>query len=173
MSLSNIFAIISLLYVIFVVIFECPYYFKHFNKDHPDVNINWVDIGEGFRTLEIFPGVATFFYAYACHSAAIPVYKTLKNNIMRRTQKVFRRSIFLDMVTYVLCAICGFLTVPVNTPAIIIYRNRIGSSTDFAMVIARLGMALSLILSIPCQYNGMRMSLFELFFKTSDITNMR
>jgi len=172
MSLANIFSIISLIYVVLVIIFECPFYYRNFKKDHPDDSINWFDITKGFNSdLDFFKGTATFFFAFACHAAAIPVYKTLENNKLERIQKVYRRSIMFDYGIYLIASITGFLTEPINTHAIIIYRDTVPQGTqDFAMTIARLGMAIGLILSIPCNYNALRLSMLELCFKTNQVS---
>ena len=63
------------------------------------------------------------FFSYTCHIGAFPVYKSLKNNISRRINKVFRRSILLDTFIYISVGVAGFFTAPVDTPQLIIYRK--------------------------------------------------
>lgn len=175
MVITNAFAIISLLYVVFIVIIESPQYYRHFtenNKEKTD-EINWYRVDKAFNlNMDVFTSLATFFYVFNCHSAALPIYKSLNNNITRRVQKVIRRSLLVDLVVYMSTGICGFLTVPINTPPIIIFREKMGE-TDFSMIIARIGMALNLAFSVPCMYNGMRLSLLELIWGSKDLTDKR
>lgn len=176
MSVTNAFAIISLLYVVFIVVFESPQYYTFFmDNSAPEIKeqINWYRIDKAFNSnIDIFTSLATFFYGFSCHAAALPIYKSLNNNVARRVQKVIRRSLFIDLFAYLAIGVCGFLTVPVNTPTIIIFREKIGT-TDFSMIIARFGMALSLAFSVPCMYNGMRLSLLELVFGSKELTDKR
>jgi len=176
MAITNSFAIISLLYVVFIVVFESPQYYTNFiDTATPEQKeqINWYRIDKAINSdLDIFTSLATFFYGFSCHAAALPIYKSLNNNVTRRVQKVIRRSLVLDLFIYLAIGVCGFLTVPINTPTIIIFREKIGL-TDFSMIIARFGMALCLAFSVPCIYNGTRLSLLELIFGSKELTNKR
>jgi amino acid permease len=170
MRFASLLSICSLIYAIGVIIIESPWYFDSIpNKE----NINWFDFTKGFeKYLYFFQGTATIFFAYTCHAGAFPVYKTLKNSVTRRINKVFMRSILLDAVIYILVGICGFLTQPINTPDLIIYREK-KFLNDTAMIIARIGIAINLMLSSPANYNAFRLSFFEITWKTSEIDNKR
>ncbi len=173
MSISNIFAVLSLLFVIITVAIQAPSYYSNFLDNHQDEEINWFKFQKSFNSnLDFFKGMANTFFAFFCQTAAIPVFLTLKNNIGRRIRKVFRRSIILDFISYLIIGITGFLSVPVNTPAIIIERESI-TENDYLMLIARIGMAISLALSIPCIYSQLRISLLELIYKSSEVTNSK
>jgi sodium-coupled neutral amino acid transporter 11 len=172
MRVTSLFSICSLIYAILVIIIQCPNYFMQFLIDNPDVQINWFDIRTGFTTkLYFFTGTATVFFSYTCHIGAFPVYRTLKDNTQRRIYKVFRRSILLDAVIYIAVGVCGFLTVPVGTPELIIYREN-KFSNDIPMMIGRLLMAVNLILSSPANFNGFRLSIMNLIgWDTIHISN--
>ncbi len=173
MSISNIFAVISILFVIISVMIEAPYYFSNFRETYPDKEINWYRIDKAFNAnFDIFKAIASLFYTFACHEAAIPVFVTLKNNISRRIRKVFSYSLVLELIAYLCMAITGFLTVPVDTPSIILFREKI-RQTDFLMIFARTMMAISLTFSLPCMYNMTRLSLLSLIWDTHEVTTKR
>jgi amino acid permease len=174
MRIASLFSICSLIYAIIVIIVECPIYFHNFVKEHDwKKDVNWFDMSTGFdRNLYFFTGTATIFFAFTCHVGAFPVYKTLKNNITRRINKVFMRSILLDIVVYVMVGICGYLTEPIGTHDLIIYRNKY-LNNDIAMDLARLGMAINLILSTPANYNAFRLSVMEIVWGTNEVSNKR
>ena len=161
MRIASLFSICSLLYTIFVIIIESPMFLTHFLENHNVNEINWFNIGTGFTyKMYFFTGSATVFFAYTCHVGAFPVYRSLKNNVNRRINKVFRRSIILDAVIYVFVGITGYLTAPIGTPDLIIYRKSYFSN-DIALIIGRLLIAVNLIFSTPANYNAFRLSFLE------------
>ena len=69
-------------------------------------HINLFSMKEAFKyNMIFFQCVATIFFCYTCHIGAFPIYKSLKNNISRRINKVFRRSIILDTIIYLFVAV--------------------------------------------------------------------
>lgn len=178
MRIASLFSIIGLLYAIFVILIECPWYYQYYidniyKEDRPETHINWFDWSTGFDSnLNFFRGAATVFFAYTCHVGAFPVYKTLKNNVQRRINKVFQRSILLDFVFYLIVGICGFLTQPLNTPELIINRDKL-LTNDIAMIIARLFMAINLTLSTPANFNALRLCALNLIWDTEEVTNKK
>ena len=177
MRFTSMIGIMALSYAILVIIIESPFFFIHYlnnvyKKDDSSTHANFYNIKPAFKNdLYVFQCFATVFYCFTCHIGAFPVYKTLKNNTVRRINKVFRNSIILDLVIYSLVAIAGFLTCPVNQPSLIIYRENHGVlSTDIFMTIAKMGIAISLTMSIPPNYNSFRISFIEVVFKTNEIS---
>lgn len=174
MRFASLFSIISLIYAIFVIVIQSPSYFSSFTEEERK-QINWFNFGKAWDSnLYFFQGAACIFFAYTCHAGAFPVYKTLKNSVSRRINKVFLRSISLDFVIYLATGVCGFLTAPVHAPELIIYRDKKNKTdNDLAMTIARVALCFNLILSIPANYNAFRISFFEIVWKTSEISNKR
>ncbi len=176
MRIASIAGICIILYSILVVVFEFPFFLHDYlTSEDPEKNkpINWYDISKGFTSeLYFFKGAATIFFAFTCHVGAFPVYKSLKNNAMRRIQKVFRRSIVLDCVLYIILGITGYLSVPYNVPPLIIDRLTIFSN-DFLMIIGRLGIAITLMLTLPANYNAFRLSMLEQIYGNTEVTNQR
>jgi amino acid permease len=174
MRFASLAGICIILYSIIVVTIEFPFFFyDYLTTDDPQKSekINFFDISSGFTDqLLFFKGAGTIFFAYTCHVGAFPVYKTLKNNGLRRIEKVFRRSIILDTVLYVLIGVCGYLSVPYDVPALIINRTSIFKNDAF-MIIGRLGIAITLMLTLPANYNAFRLSFSEQVFGSTEITD--
>ena len=181
MRFTSMFSVCSLLYVITVVVVEAPSYYKHYLRNiriEDDVNTheNWYDISKAFgKDLLIFQSFATMFFSFSCHIGAFPVYKTLANPSVRRIQKVFKRSILIDIVLYYLVSVAGFFTAPINTPALIIYREPKDKGIDIAMTIAKCALCINLMLSLPANYNGFRISFCELVMgiDTEKLSNVK
>ena len=122
MRIVSLIGVLALVYSIIVVIIESFFYIINENRDIID-KMNWINITEAFHLkdgIPFFGGVATVFFLYSCHAGAFPIYKTLKNNTMRRIKKVFRRSILLDVCIYVFIATSSFLTSPLDSPDLIL-----------------------------------------------------
>ena len=137
--------------------------------------MNWFDIRPAFSKEDGFPffgGLATVFYIYSCHAGAFPVYKTLRNNTTKRIKKVFRRSILLDIMVYFFVSAASFITSPMNPPELILYREDLdGFSPDYFIIVAKVGIIFDLFFSTPANYAGLRISLFELMWGNSNITD--
>lgn len=178
MRFASMFAIVALIYTILVVIIESPFYWKHYKEndyDENDLNThpNWFEIGKSFKgDANFFSCVSTIFFTYSCHPGAFSVYKTLKNNTDKRINKVFRRSILLDMVIYLSITICGFLTTPIKTGSLIIFRESIFKN-DIFMRIAQVAVALELYLSLPANLASLRNSFLLLLFGNDNLSNSK
>ncbi len=172
MRITSFLSVSSLIFTIFVVVIESPMYYEEFMKSNPKYEINWFDISTGFTSeLTFFTGGASIFFTYCSHNGAFPIYKSLKNNVSRRINKVFRRSIILNTIIYFFVGIAGFLTRPQDAKDLIIYRPSKFSS-DLFMIIGRLLISVCLILSTPANYNGFRIAFMELKgWDTNEISN--
>jgi amino acid permease len=172
MRIASLFSICSLMFTISVIVIECPMYFSNFLETHSASEINWYDFSTAFTSkLYFFTGTATVFFGFTCHVGAFPVYKSLKNNVYRRINTVFRRSIILDAIIYICVGITGFLTQPIGVKDLIIYRDN-KFKQDIAMTVGRLLISINLILSTPANYNAFRLSFMELVgWDNSNISN--
>ena len=149
MRIVSLIGVLAIVYSIIVVIIESFFYIINENRDKID-KMNWINITEAFHLkhgIPFFGGVASVFFLYSCHAGAFPIYKTLKNNTMRRIKKVFRRSILLDACIYVFIATSSFLTSPLDSPDLILYRpNLKGFDPDYFILIAKIGIIFNLLL---------------------------
>ena len=155
--------------------FIYQYETEDYKEDDPSTHINWFDTSKAFGgDFLFFKATATILFAYNCHYAAFPVYDGLKNNTKARTNKVFIRSILLDAAFYLIVGICGYLTQPLGTPDLIIFRNQLrNDKQDLVMSICRIFLTITLIAKIPANFNSLRLSMFSLLYKTSEITTKR
>ena len=114
------------------------------------------------------------FSFYIHVTLAFPVYKTLRNNTTRRIKKVFKRSILLDISVCVLIATSSFITSPLDSPDLILYRPNLKSfDPDYFILVAKIGIIFNLFFSTPANYAGLRLSFFELVWRNTNITNKK
>jgi sodium-coupled neutral amino acid transporter 11 len=177
MRFNSIFGIFSLFLLIVIIIVETPWYFsdylnnKYISSDET-THLNVWDASKGFTyNLYFFKGTATLFYAYSCHVGAFPVYKELKNNVLRRIKKVFARSVILDGTFYAIVGLTGYLSNPIDTPDLIIERYKLFKS-DIIMTLGWIAFIFTLIMKIPANYNSFRVTLINLLgYEDSEISN--
>ena len=178
MKFFSLFGIIALFYTIIVLIIECPFFFTHYLKniyksDDKSTHANWFDITRSFNSnLDFFTGFATVVFSFACHQGAFPVFRTLKKNSPRRINKVFKRSVILDLIIYFLIYISSFLTSPLESEDLIIFRKSIFKN-DIFMNIAKISIIFELFFLIPSNFNSLRCSLFHLLFGNENVERCR
>ena len=174
MKFFSLFGIIALFYTIIVLVIECPYYWSDYlknvyKKDDKSTHANWIDISKAFnKNLDFFTGFATIVFSFSCHQGALPVYRTLENNDESVMKKIFRRSIILDLIIYFLIYISSFLTTPLKSEDLIIFRESIFNN-DIFMNIAKISIFLELFFLIPSNYNSFRCSLFHMIFGNENV----
>ena len=177
MRFNSIFGIGTLFFLILIIILQTPWYVKdywevRYIENIPSTHLNIWNISTGFtEKLYFFKGTATLFYAYSCHIGAFPIYKELKENITRRIQKVFRRSIILIGAFYIVVGLTGYLSDPITTPDLIIERYKLFRS-DIIMTIGWMAFIFTLVMKIPANYNSFRISLLGLLgYDSHEISN--
>lgn len=171
---STILGLICLTIAVLAIIIQLPSFLIQ-NADKPDVKINWYDMSGAFESnFYFFKGTATIFFAFNCHYGAFAVYDKLADNNKRRARKVIYRSVVLDSIFFVIVGVCGYLTQPKETPALVVNRNSLdGDESDILMTICRVLIFGLLCVKLPVNYNSMRLSIFNLFWKTTEITTGR
>ena len=174
MKFFGIFGVISLAYTILVLIIECPFFWSYYKKnvyvkEDKSTHANWVDITRAFNSdLDFFTGFATIFFSYANHQGTLPVYRTLNTDDLSVMNKVLKRSIFLTLVIYFVTYISSFLTTPLKSEDLIIFRESIFHN-DIFMNIAKIAIIFELIFLIPGNFNSMRCSVFGLIFGNEQV----
>ena len=163
MRYASMFGIFNLLFLIFIVVIECPFYIKYNFIDNK-TDINFIDVISGFsEDMKILQAISTLFYAFSCHVGVFPVLNSLKNPTPQRINILFKKSIILDISCYLIIGISGYLTQPINTPDLIIERKKIFKN-DFLMVIGQVCFIFTLIAKICANYNALRTCLVNLIF---------
>ena len=163
MRYASMFGIFNLLFLIFIVVIECPFYIKYNFIDNK-TEINLIDVISGFSgDMKILQAVSTLFYAFSCHVGVFPVLNTLKNPTSQRINSLFKKSIILDISCYLIIGISGYLTQPINTPDLIIERKKIFKN-DFLMNIGQVCFIFTLVAKICANYNALRSCIVNLLF---------
>lgn len=174
MKFFSLFGIIALFYTILVLVIESYFYWNHYLDnvyitDDISTHANWYDITKAFNgNLDFFTGFATIVFSFSCHQGALPVYRSLNPNDDKVMSKVFRRSIILDLIIYFMIYIASFLTNPLESDDLIIFRESIFKN-DIFMNIAKIAIFLELFFLIPSNYNSFRCSLFHIIFGNENI----
>ena len=171
MRYASTFGVISLFFLMIIVVFECPFFIKK-NIFEEKQTINYYNIIPGLQNdMKFIKSVCTIIYAFSCHVGTFPVLKTLTNPSERRQKKVINRAILVDIVCYLIVGFSGYFTQPLNTPDLIIERNKIFSN-DFLMTIGQIFFIFTLIAKTCANYNALRACiLFLLGFHLDNFSN--
>ena len=171
MRYASTFGMISLFILIFIIVVECPFFIKEniVKKKQP---LNYYDILSGLRgNMKLLQSIVTLFYAYACHVGAFPVFESLHKPTRKRINKLLNRAITIDIVCYLIIGAAGYLSQPLNTPDLIIERDKIFSS-DWLMTLGNFFFMFTLIAKICVNYNAQRSSILILLgYKSNDFPN--
>ena len=171
MRYASTFGIFSLFFLIFIVVIECPFYIKKYiYEEKQEVNIK--DITSGLKEdMKLLQSIVTVFYAFSCHVGAFPVLETLHNPTERRSKKVLKRAISIDIICYLIIGAAGYLTQPIDTPDLIIERNKI-LDNDWLMTIGEICFIFTLLAKISANYNALRSCILVLLnYNTADFSN--
>ena len=171
MRYASTFGMISLFILIFIIVIECPFYIKN-NIIEEEQPLNYIDILPGLKgNMKLLQSFVTLFYAYACHVGAFPVFESLHKPTGKRIHKLLNRAITIDIVCYLIIGAAGYLSQPLNTPDLIIERDKIFSS-DWLMTLGNFFFMITLIAKICVNYNAQRSSILILLkYKTNDFPN--
>ena len=161
MRYTSLFGILSFFILVFIVLVECPFFYKH-NVVKGNQKINYYDVRTGFgKDLQFFQSISTILYAFSCHVGVFPVLNSLHNRTKKRVQKVFRRAILLDIAAYLIIGFSGYLSQPEHTPDLILERDKIFNN-DILMTIGQMLFIFTLVAKICANYNGLRTALLIL-----------
>ena len=171
MRYASTFGIFSLFFLIFIVVVQCPFYIKKYETKEKNA-INYNDILSGLKgDMKLLQSIVIVFYAFSCHVGAFPVLQTLHNPTERRSKKVLKRAISIDIICYLIIGAAGYLTQPERTPDLIIERNKIFNN-DWIMTIGEISFIFTLFAKISANYNALRSCILVLLnLNTSNFSN--
>ena len=163
-------------YALIVVMVECHSYYKHYKKtvykkEDESTHVNWINLGDAFtKKLDFFKGITNLIFAYACQSGIFPIYAGFKRYYPKEVAvKKMKLGTVLGLlfttILHIISIVCSFLTDPITPEDLIIYRKNKGTGKDVAMVIARLLVTISLIVTVPGYYFPLRLSIMNSFTK--------
>ena len=162
-------------YTLVVVMVQCRSYYNHYKdtvyvEEDSSTHANWYNLGDAFhKDLIFFRGITNLLFAYACQSGMFPLYEGFKkqNEDGDKGIKKMRISAIIGIgfttILNMISIICSFLTDPVTPEDLVIYRKNKGDGKDIFMVIARLLVCISLIVTIPTYYFTLRLSVMNVF----------
>jgi len=174
MKFFSIFGIIALAYTVLVLIIECPFFWSHYLKnvyvkEDKSTHANWIDITRAFNSnLDFFTAFCTILYSYANHQGAFPIERSLHTNDDKLMSIVFRRSTILTLFIYFVIYVSSFLTTPLQSDDLIIFRESIFSN-DIFMNISQIAIILELFFLVPGNFNSMRCSVFHIIFGNEEV----
>ena len=108
MRYASTFGILSLFLLIFIVLMECPFFYKH-NVTEGKQKINLMDVSPGFgKDLQFFQSISTIIYAFACHVGVFPVLNSLRNpDLIVERDKIFKNDFLMTIgqMLFIFCLI--------------------------------------------------------------------
>ena len=179
LRIGSLMGVLTLIFLIVMILIQCPDYIKYYweytyDENDPSTHLNIFNLSSSFDSnLFFLQGTATMFFSYTSHLGAFPIFGSLTNNNNRRVNKVILRTILLDSFFFLIIAIFGYLTWPINTPSLIIERDNIQGETDIFMSLGKLGLIIIIIMKLPVSFNAFRTSFYEMVLGDSNITNKK
>ena len=158
-------------YTVIVVTIQSPFYLSDWLQFNEINQLNWFDITKGFvHGLKFFPSIGVIILAYHAHIGALPVLLELTNNTKVRIQKVYRLSIFVELVVFLLSAGAGFITVCGSSPELVIFRETLNDKLDFFMLIALVATCFSVLASSVANFIALKITVNNLINEGEEMT---
>lgn len=146
-----------LVYICFLLLCEFPLFVPHRNYN---------DVNYFSPNLSIFPSFGYCLFVFTCHSNVTQLYSELKRRSLPRITKISFRAMFSLLFAYTFLSIFGYFSMLDDTPQQIIMRKPVDDiKNDWAMVLARAVMALSLIIGIPFNIPPSRICIIQCWFR--------
>lgn len=164
LNISSTVGVFTTLFIFIVVLVQFPFYFmeyldKEYKADDKNTHINIYNVERGFTNqLQFLQAFALFFFCFTGHNGLLPALEHLENPTPARRAKLYNIAIAMDMLIYLVIAICGYLSVPVDVVDIVFERKRIWTH-DIVMTIARILLIAMAISKIQVNHNIWRISL--------------
>lgn len=146
-----------LVYICFLLLCEFPLFVPH--RDYSEVKYFTPN-------LSIFPSFGYCLFVFTCHSNVTQLYSELNRRSLARMKKISFRAMFSLLFAYSFLSLFGYFSMLDDTPQQIIMRKPVDSiKNDWAMVLARGVMALSLIIGIPFNIPPSRTCIIQCWFR--------
>lgn len=171
---TSLMGIVVFFTIVLILVIESPFYVSDYWKnvyveDDPSTHYDILDMSKGFGiSLEFFKGLGGIFFAFACHFGAFPIMKNIKDATEPRLNKVFSRSMIISTIIYLIVAIVGFISIPINTPDFIVSRYSVFKH-DYFVVIGKVLFAINIIFKIPVHFNALRLAFSRFCFDTTEM----
>jgi amino acid permease len=154
----------ALIYSIFVVICEMPFYLTKFLKN-PDYNIDYFPS----NPLGYLDSFATLMFGFASHNGIFQVFTELRRPTVIRYHKVLRRSFIIEVILYIAIAFGGYLSTFSETPDVFLERPDLPDFNDIFVQVAKITLFICLHCCMAINFNIMRSSFKYMLFNNNDI----
>lgn len=164
LNISSTIGVFTTLFIFLVVLVQFPFYFieyleKEYKADDENTHINIYHVERGFtKQIQFLQSFALFFFCFTGHNGLLPALEHLENPSPARRAKLYNIAIAMDMLIYLVIALCGYLSVPVQVVDIVFERKRLWPK-DIVMTIARILLIPMAISKIQVNHNIWRISL--------------
>ena len=164
LNVSSTIGVFTTLFIFLVVLVQFPFYFieyleKEYKADDESTHINIYHVERGFtKQIQFLQAFALFFFCFTGHNGLLPALEHLENPTPARRAKLYNIAIAMDMLIYLVIALCGYLSVPVQVVDIVFERKRLWPK-DIVMTIARILLIPMAISKIQVNHNIWRISL--------------
>ena len=164
LNVSSTIGVFTTLFIFLVVLVQFPFYFieyleKEYKADDESTHINIYHVERGFtKQIQFLQAFALFFFCFTGHNGLLPALENLENPTPARRAKLYNIAIAMDMLIYLVIALCGYLSVPVQVVDIVFERKRLWPK-DIVMTIARILLIPMAISKIQVNHNIWRISL--------------
>lgn len=160
----SLLGVVGLCYVGLCIMVEFPF----FVASHGFNGIEFVNLNKF-----ILPTVTICLMNYFCHTNLAKIQGELQGTSTRRMKKITLRTILMLMSTYCILGLFGYLSTLTNTPEIIVNRDPPTTiSNDWAMVVGKVFVCVTLISAIPVNLNPCRAAILHLFFHGDTSTRL-
>ena len=163
LNISSTIGVFTTLFIFLVVLIQFPFYFmeyleKEYNSEDENTHVNIYKVERGFtKQIQFLQAFALFFFCFTGHNGLLPALEHLEDPTPARRAKLYNIAIAMDMIIYLVIAICGYLSVPVDVVDIVFERKRIWTH-DVVMTIARILLIPMAISKIQVNHNIWRIS---------------
>ena len=163
LNISSTIGVFTTLFIFLVVLIQFPFYFmeyleKEYNSEDENTHVNIYKVERGFtKQIQFLQAFALFFFCFTGHNGLLPALEHLEDPTPARRAKLYNIAIAMDMIIYLVIAICGYLSVPVDVVDIVFERKRIWNH-DVVMTIARILLIPMAISKIQVNHNIWRIS---------------
>ena len=163
LNISSTIGVFTTLFIFLVVLIQFPFYFmeyleKEYNSEDENTHVNIYKVERGFtKQIQFLQAFALFFFCFTGHNGLLPALEHLEDPTPARRAKLYNIAIAMDMIIYLVIAICGYLSVPVDVVDIVFERKRIWTH-DIIMTIARILLIPMAISKIQVNHNIWRIS---------------
>ena len=165
LNISSTVGVFTTAFIFVVVLYQFPFYFiEYLNYEYKEnderTHVNIYHVERGFTSqLQFLQAFALFFFCFTGHNGLLPALEHLENPTPARRAKLYNIAIAMDMIIYLVIALCGYLSVPVDVVDIVFERKRLPQwPHDVVMTIARILLIAMAASKIQVNHNIWRIS---------------